>query len=218
MADGPDKDQRTETPSGRKLERARRQGQVVQSREVNTWFMLMAGTAIVVFLAGPMAHVIQRSLITFINLQDFLSPDGLRWEPVREALGKVALALGLPMLMLVGAAIGGTVLQIGLLFATEKMSLDLSRLSPVRGLTRLLSLQSGIDFLKNLLKVGAVAAVAGWMALPAIDQITRMASQPAEYLPIELYKVVLRLLLGVMVIVTILALVDYAYQRFAFMR
>jgi flagellar biosynthetic protein FlhB len=218
MADGPDKDQRTETPSGRKLERARRQGQVIQSREVNTWFILVAGTAIVVFLAGPMAHVMQRTLIAFIEMRDFLGPDGVRWEPLYSALTKVLITLVVPMLLMVVAAVSGTVLQIGLLFATEKFSFDLTRLSPMRGLTRLISLQSGVDFLKNLAKVFAVAAVAIWMALPAIDQITRMASEPAEHLPMELYKVVLRLLLGVLAIVTVLALIDYTYQRFSFMR
>jgi flagellar biosynthetic protein FlhB len=218
MADGPDKDQRTETPSGRKLERARRQGQVVHSREVNTWFMLMAGTAIVVFLAAPMAHVIQRSLIAFIEMRNFLGPDGLRWEPMRGALSKVALAMVVPMLVMLAAAITGTVIQIGLLFATEKIGFNLSRLSPLGGLKRLFSVQSGVEFLKNLAKVSAVSAVAVWMALPAVDQITRMASEPAEYLPVELYNVVLRLLLGVMVIVTLLAIIDYSYQHFSFMR
>ena len=218
MADGPDKDQRTEQPSGRKLERARRQGQVAQSREVNTWFMLMAGTAIVVFLSAPVAHVLQRSLVAFITLQDFLGPDGLHWAPVRAALGKVLLALVVPLLVVVGAAISGTVLQIGLLFATEKLGFDIARLSPMAGLKRLFSMQSGVEFLKNLLKVCAVGAVAVWMTFPAIGQLTRMASESAEHLPMELYTLVLRLLLGVLVVATILAIADYAYQRYAFLR
>ena len=218
MADGPDKDQRTEQPSGRKLERARRQGQVVQSREINTWFMLMAGTAIVVFLSAPIVHVLQRSLVAFITLQDFLGPDGLRWSPLRAALAKVLVTLVLPLLVVIAAAISGTVVQIGLLFATEKLNFNIARLSPLAGFTRLFSLQSSVEFLKSLLKVCAVSVVGVWMALPAMGQLTRMASEPAEYLPSEIYKLVLRLLLGVLVVVTILALADYAYQRFAFMR
>ncbi len=218
MADGPDKDQRTETPSGRKLQRARRQGQVVQSREVSSWFMLTAGTAIVAFLAAPVAHVIQRSLIAFIELHDFLGPDGVLWDPLVGALGKVLLALVVPMLVMVAAAIAATVLQIGLLFATEKLGFNPARLSPLGGLKRLVSMQSGVEFLKNLVKVCVVAAVAAWMAMPAIEQINRMAGEPAEQLPSELYKVVLHLLLGVLAIVTLLAASDYAYQRFSFMR
>ena len=218
MADGPDKDQKTEAPSGRKLARARLQGQVAQSREVNTWFMLMAGTALVVFLSGSVAHVMNRAFVALLEMQDFLAPEGLRWEAIRGALGQILIALVVPVLITVAAALSGTIFQIGLLFATEKIGFNLSRLSPLAGFKRLFSLQSGIEFLKNLAKVCAVGGMAVWMALPAIDQITRMASEPAERLPIELYNVVLRLLLGVLIIVTILAFADYAYQRYAFMR
>jgi flagellar biosynthesis protein FlhB len=216
MADGPDKDQQTETPSGRKLARARSQGQVAQSREVNTWFMMAAGTGIVMFLAAPIARVLEHALFAFMKLSDFLGPDGVQWTPVQAALGRVLIALALPMMVLVAAAFAGTVLQIGLVFATEKSHFDISRLSPLAGLKRLFSMRSTVELMKNLVKVCAVAGMALWMAWPAVDQITRMAGEPAELLPGEIYKTVMRLLLGVMAIVTILAVTDYADQRYAF--
>src|SRR5882757_7588622 len=113
MADGPDQDQKTEAPSGRKLEHARQSGQVPHSREVNTWFMLMAGTVIVVFMSTPIAHVLRRSLIEFIELRNFLGQDGIRWEQVRGALGQCLVMLVVPMLLTIAAAITGTVVQIG---------------------------------------------------------------------------------------------------------
>lgn len=218
MADEADKDQKTETPSGKKLARGRQQGQVAQSREVNTWFMLMAGTGIVLFMASPVANVLRRSLVAFMELRNFLGSDGILWPQVEEALAGVAVALVLPMIVCVAAAVTGTVIQIGLIFATEKLSFDLSRLSPVGGLKRLLSPRSAIELLKSMAKIGAVGMVAVWMVFPALDQVTKMASELAEHLPGEIYKLVLRLLLGVLAVVTILALTDYAYQRFAFMR
>ncbi len=218
MADGPDKDQQTETPSGRKLARARLQGQVVQSREVNTWFMMAAGTGIVMFLAAPIARVMEHALVAFIELNDFLAPDGVHWEAVRPALGRVLVALALPMLVLVAAALAGTILQVGLVFATEKTHFDITRLSPLAGLRRLFSLRSGVEFVKNLAKVSVVVGMAVWMAWPAVDQLDRIAAEPAEFLPGEIYKTVLRLLLGVLAVVSLLALADYAYQRYSFMR
>jgi flagellar biosynthetic protein FlhB len=218
MADDADKDQKTETPSGRKLARGRQQGQVAQSREVNTWFMLMAGTAIVLFMSSPIANVLRRSLIAFMQLRNFWSPEGIRWPQLEATLAAIGVTLILPILLCVAAAIGGTVIQIGLLFATEKFNFDLARLSPAAGLKRLFSVRSGIELLKSLAKIAAVAAVAVWMAFPALDQMTRMASEPVEHLPGELYKLLLRLLLGVLAVVTVLALADYAYSRFAFMR
>jgi len=218
MADETESGQKTEQPSGRKLGRARRQGQVVHSREVNTWFMLLAGSAIVLVAAPPMARLIGRSLVAFISLRSFLGSDGLRWEPLRNALGEVALAMALPLAITVLAAIAGTVVQIGLLFATERFGFDITRISPFAGLKRLFSLRSGVELAKSIVKMAVIAAAGVWLIMPALGDIARLAREPAEFIPGELYALVLRLLLGVLALVTLLALADYSYQRFAFMR
>jgi flagellar biosynthesis protein FlhB len=219
MAEDADKDQRTEEPSGKKLARARKQGQVAQSREINTWFMLMAGTALVLFAGSPVARVLERALVTFVSADNFIDARGdLHWELLEDALGQVLIALAIPMFVAVAAAIAGSVVQIGLMFATEKFNFDISRLSPVAGLKRLFSLRSGVELLKNIAKIGVVATVAWWVATPGVHQITQMAAESADHLPYELHQLVLRLLFGVLAVVTVLAFTDYAYQRFSFMR
>src|SRR6185437_3974574 len=109
-------------------------------------------------------------------------------------------------------------LQIGLVFATEKLGFDLSRISPLAGFKRLFSPRSAIEFFKSMAKVAAVSAVAGWMALPSLATLAHMVREPAELMPHELYNLILRLLFGVLAVVTVLALFDYGYQRFSFLR
>lgn len=216
MADEQDSGQQTEEPSARKLQRARQRGQVAQSREVNTWFMLMAGTGIVLFIAPAAATHIATTLRAFFSLDHFLTPAGINWSAVEATLNQISFVLLVPMLVVVFAAVAGTVLQVGLVFATEKLGFDLSRISPLGGFKRLFSFRSGIEFFKSLAKVGTVAAVAGWMAFPAFDQLARMTREPVEVLPHEIYQFILKLLFGVLGVVTVLALFDYGYQRLAF--
>jgi flagellar biosynthesis protein FlhB len=219
MADDADKDQRTEQPSGKKLARARLQGQVVQSREVNTWFMLLAGTGLILFAAPSIATTIERVLTQFLVSGNFIDQaGGLHWAPMEDALGMILVMLALPMIVVVVAAIAGTVVQIGFLFANEKFKFDIARLSPIAGFGRLFSPRSAVEVLKSIVKVGAVAAVAFWSAAPTVAQLTRMAREPAEYLPHDFYTILLRMLMAVMILVTVLAGADYAYQRYAFMR
>lgn len=218
MADDADKDSKTEQPSGRKLARGRQQGQVAQSREVNTAFMLLAGTAIVLFMSGPIANVLRRSMLAFLQWRNFLGPDGVRWPQVEDALAQVGVVLLLPLGVMVVAAVLGTVIQIGLLFATDKFSFDLTRLSPMNGIKRLFSVRSGIEVLKSIVKVALVGGIAAWMTAPALQQVPKLASEPLEYLPGQLYRLVIRLLLTVLVLVVVLAAADYAYARFSFMR
>jgi flagellar biosynthesis protein FlhB len=218
MAEEQDSGQQTEQPSQRKLQRARKRGQVAQSREVNTWFMLMAGTGIVLFMAPAAASSISSTLRGFLMLQHFLDRDGVRWDAIETAVGEVGFILLLPLLVVVAAAAGGTLMQIGFVFATEKLGADLARISPLAGFKRLFSPRSTVEFLKSLGKVGAVAAVAAWMALPALSTLAHMIREPAEMLPSELYRLMLRLLFGVLAVVTVLAMFDFAYQRFSFVR
>jgi len=218
VADEQDSGQKTEQPSQRKLQQARRRGQVAQSREVNTWFMLMAGTGIMLFLAPAAAGRIAVTLRSFLALGHFLGPAGIDWDAVGATIGQIGFIMLLPLLVLVLAAVGGTVIQIGLVFATEKIGVDLSRISPLAGFKRLFSLRAGVEFFKSLAKVATVATVAGWMAFPAVGQLAYMTREPVAMLPGELEKLTLRLLFGVLGVVTALAVFDYAYQRIAFMR
>ena len=50
------------------------------------------------------------------------------------------------------------------------------------------------------------------------ETLVPMHASSAEYLPHEFYNLVLHLLIGVLTIVTAMAMFDYAYQRFSFMR
>ncbi|HEX3972455.1 MAG TPA: flagellar biosynthesis protein FlhB [Stellaceae bacterium] len=218
MAEEQDSGQQTEQPSSRKLADARKRGQVAQSREVNTWFMLMAGAGVVLFMGPTMATNITTTLRAFLTIQRYVDADGIRWDSIEATLGQIAFLLVLPLIIFVVAAIAGTVLQVGLVFATQKIGFDLSRISPMGGITRLFSPKSGVEFLKNLVKVGAVAAIAGWATLPSMGALKYMVQEPAEYMPHEIYRLILKLLIAVMSIVTVMAMFDYAYSRFSFMK
>src|ERR1700674_3621475 len=116
-----DSGQKTEQPSQRKLTSARQRGQVIQSREVNNLFMLGTGAAIVLFLSPTLA----RSLA--VTLARFLEPASL---------------------MSGGAAAAGSLMQTGLVLATEKIGFDMERLSPIAGFKRLFSIRALLEFLK----------------------------------------------------------------------
>jgi len=218
MAEEQDSGQQTEEPSQRKLERARKRGQVAQSREVNTWVMLMAGTGVLLFMGPSAAGSIAATLRPFLTLQRYLDRDGLRWDAIESTIGQIAFILLVPLLVVLAAAAIGTLMQIGLVFATEKFGFDVSRISPLAGFKRLFAPRSVVEFLKSLAKVATVAGVAGWVALPTVATLAQMVREPAELLPHEFYRMMLRLLFGVLAVVTVLAIFDYTFQRFSFMR
>ena len=217
MADGDDSS-KTEQPTHRKLSRARDRGQVIQSRELNSLFMLSAGAAIVLLMGPSLAGRMEVTLARFLDAQTLIGGGGVLWEAVAALLGEIAKAFILPVLLLVAAAVAGSVLQTGLVFATDKIGFDLSRLSPLAGFKRLFSLRSSLEFLKNLLKVALVMAVSAWLLMPELLRLPALVSLDPGSLAAEIHRLLLHFCLGVLALVAALALLDYGYQRFSFMR
>ncbi|HWI26975.1 MAG TPA: flagellar biosynthesis protein FlhB [Stellaceae bacterium] len=213
-----DDSSKTEQPSQRKLTKARSEGQVIQSREINSLFMLSVGAAIVLLFAPSVAGRMEVTLARFLDPASLIGGGGVLWEAVAALLVELAKACVLPLVLLVAVAIAGSVMQTGLVLATEKLGFDISRVSPLAGLKRLFSLRAVLEFIKNLAKVAAVMGVAGWFLAPELLRVPAMISLDAGALGAEIQHALLHLSLGILGLIVVLALVDYAYQRFSFMR
>ena len=72
MAADNDASQKTEEPTPRKLEEARKKGQVANSREVNHWFLILAGAVAFMAFAPSMTQDIVGSLSRFVTEPDLI--------------------------------------------------------------------------------------------------------------------------------------------------
>jgi flagellar biosynthesis protein FlhB len=216
MAEGDDN--KTEQPSQRKLSHARSEGQVVQSREVNSLFMLTAGAAVVLLMAPALARRMAVTLARFLEPPALLDGGGILWGAVLNLLGEVAGVLILPLIVFVVAAIGGSVLQTGVVFAVDKLGFDWSRLSLAGGFSRLFSVRAGVEFLKGLAKVAAIAMIATALLKPEAARLPLLLSLEPVALAAEFHRLLLSLVLWVLLLAAAMSLLDYAYQRFSFMR
>ena len=210
--------QRTEQPSQRKLAQARAQGQVAQSREINSWFMLAAGTAVVLLWGPSLARPLRVTLARFLDPASLLAGDGILWDAVRGMLAAVGASFALPLMLFVAAALAGSLVQTGLVLATDRLGFDLARVSPVQGFARLFSLRSLSEFLKSLVKVAVVAAALLWLLWPELGRLPLLPGLGASGLLAEIYQGLLRVALAVLAALAAIALLDHLYQRFAFLK
>ena len=164
MAEEQQGQERTEQPTAKRLNEARKKGQVARSRELNT-LLVMLVSAVALWLLGGTAI----SGITNI-VSEALSPTG---DIVREpelladhliSVMTSAVTLIAPFLLLtVIAALAGPTVMGGLLFSPEAVSFKLEKLDPVKGLGRVFSTKGLIELIKALLKffliIGAAVLV-----------------------------------------------------------
>ena len=218
MAQEFDDGQKTEDPSQRRLQRARAEGRVAQSREINTWFMLGAFGIILLFVGPSVVDQIAKGLAAFAEPQRFVAGDGIIWEAVRAELAGIAQSMIAPFVILLVAAIAGSVLQTGFVFATERIGFDAKHLSPVEGVKRLISVRGLIELGKSVAKILVVGAIAVMMLRGEIDHISQTATMSPEDAMGEIGRLILRLLAGILAVLTVLAGGDYIYQRMNLMR
>lgn len=218
MAETEDDSSKTEEPTARKLEEARKKGEVVQSREIAHWFMIFGAMMFIMMLAGPMMRNLGNTLVPFIAKPHELAVSnmGELGAVLFTLLKGVLLALLLPFLAFLVAAVAGPLLQVGPLWAVENLMPKLERISILSGIGRLFSRRNLIEFLKGLFKLCIVAIVVVWLTLPAVPAIEHTMDVGAPALLPLLKSYSLRVIGGVLAVLFVIAAVDYLAQYFMF--
>ncbi|MGL4636753.1 MAG: flagellar biosynthesis protein FlhB [Beijerinckiaceae bacterium] len=216
MADTDDKDQKTELPTQRKLEKAIEQGDVAKSQEVVSFFILGAATLAVMIGYSGAAKTLAMKLRGMLGNMHLISIDkaglmNLGWFSVMAILG----ALALPFVFGLIAAVSGNMVQHSLIWSTQGLTPKFSRLSPMQGLKRMFGKEALVNFAKGLVKIVLVGAVIVAVLWPYRGFFESMASTDiASTLPI-IYKILIKLLGIVLAFFFVIAGADYLYQRHA---
>jgi flagellar biosynthesis protein FlhB len=213
MADERDDSERTQDPTPKRLDEAVRRGDVVKSAEVNTWFLIAGGTLMIMLFAAPMATSLQATFRGLLAKSYEIRTDG----PALVALAKtiaveVIAAFGIPLVLLTVAAFGANLIQHRLVFSTEPVKPQLSRLSPTAGLARLFSRQALANFAKGLTKLCVIGAVMAALLWPERNLLGGLvATDPAVILPFT-RSLTTKMLGAVVAILAVVATADYLFQ------
>jgi len=214
MAEEQDQSERTEEPTDRKLEEAFKRGDVAKSQEVNTWFVLTGATLIIlIFSSGMTASLMKDFSGLFANL-DTIPVDTYSLRNVFSRVAMVAaVAIGLPLLLLVIAALAGNMVQHRMVWSVDPIKPKSSKISPIAGFKRLFSAQSLINFAKGIAKLVIVSGVMFVIAWPERDRLDGLMTLDPGTLLLTVREMALKLLAGVIAVMTIVAALDFAWQR-----
>lgn len=203
---------RTEEPTPKKLDDARRKGQVAQSRDLTQAAALAAALAAFMGTAGHLSA--QLVGVTSRALQRSTQPsDGMAAAMLADGL-EVALFASLPVLLAtMVVAMLVAFLQTKGVFSTEPLSPKLERLDPFAGLKRLFSIRSLVETGKAIVKLGAVFLVAYALLAARVGELARLPeARPSAALEL-LIALATWLAWAVAVVFAGVALLDALYQR-----
>ncbi len=217
MAGETDKSQKTEDPTQRKLDEARKKGDVAKSTEIAGVLVLSCAGLMAATLAAPGAEDLTLRLSPFVAAPHEMSADpaGLM-ATARQVAGIGALALMLPFAILSVAALVGHVGQTGFLASPEKLKPKLSKLSPLAGAKRMFGPEAAANFGKGVGKMALVAAACTVALWPRRDQLLALHFHDAAAMMAWAREAIVALLLASVVVYAPLAIIDYLGQRRAF--
>jgi flagellar biosynthetic protein FlhB len=216
MADE-DKASKTEDPTDRRIEDARKEGNVPNSRELTNFFVLLGAAIFLVALAPWAAEGVASHLLNFLSRAHMfrIEPDSMgigMAESFWTVIPYVAIPAALFMVMGLIAQVG----QVGWLFTTKPLTPKLEKLSPIKGLKRIFSVKQLLEFVKGLFKVGFVALIAYFVLLPIMRQPQRYVDQDIIVTLHDLHDTLIALIIGVLLMMTVVAAIDLVFTRYKY--
>lgn len=224
MADNQDNTSKTEEPTEKKLRDARAKGDIPISREIGN---LM----VVVSLFGLAAFVLPLKAESLVASLSWLLEEAGQIEVGAGSAGtvqlgnifrlltyEVATSIYPIVLVLVGGAVFGIAIRGETVISVERIKPKYSRISPAQGLKRLLSIDTLVEFSKNLVKVGAVGALGLWIGRAAVQHVWLVPGLFPERLPGIMLDASARMLGAVAALLIPIAVLDVIWRRFEWRR
>ncbi|MGY3265614.1 flagellar biosynthesis protein FlhB [Lysobacter sp. HA35] len=211
-----DHEDRTEAPSEKRLREARERGDVPRSKELANVAVLGCATLALKVTGPHIGAVSQGWMRNALQFEPALLDDPTRL-PVYAA--KTAAALVLPVSPLILAALGGCfiapALMSGLRFSSSALKADLTRLSPMAGLSRMYGKESFAELGRSVLRLLLIGGIAAIVIKSSMSRLLDMPKQSLEMAVSNGVDTVLGVFLALVGALALLAAIDVPYQKFA---
>lgn len=207
--------ERTEQASSRKREQAAQEGRTAVSKELASLFVVVSSVVVLYFagvwIAAGAADLMKTSFAAFDGEFTVKSMGDLF-----SSLSYRFLLLMLPALAIPAIGALSYVLQNGFRLTGKGLTPDFSKIDPVAGAKRLLSVNSVAELVKAVLKISVLTYVvfvtvkAEWMTIPQLMGMDLGSS--ASYMA----SVTIRIMTKTVWVVAVIAILDFAYQKWSF--
>lgn len=217
MAEGADKDQKTQDPTDKKLSDARAKGDIATAPEMRHAAMFVAA---IIVMGGMGSWTMARVGPMLVRLWG-----GADDYPL-EADGAQAFATGVllnltsamaPILgLLFGCALSILFLQGRPTLSWTRVKPNFSKLSPIAGFGKIFGMRSMVEFAKTLLKCAAVITIAVLVITPRMTGLDQLIDNEPRAVALTAGSLVRRLIESVAILVGLLAGFDFLYQRYSY--
>jgi len=207
---------RTEDPTPKRLQEARKRGQIAVSKELATAMGLLALFGVLSFSAGTLMDGYKDILSSGLQSLD-QAPDTI---PGVMAMAKVFFTKAIPLLAIPAAGVGAIGVAVGLAqtkfnIAWEALKPDIKKINPVSGLKRLVGYRGAVEVIRELFKVVIITVISYFIIWPELKGLGNMVGLTASEILKKIGVIGMQLGLMVGLVYLFLGLADYFFQRYS---
>ncbi|MBU0928910.1 MAG: flagellar biosynthesis protein FlhB [Spirochaetes bacterium] len=212
----PEDEGKTEDPTEYRLKKEREEGRVAKSPDLVAAIGLLLA-AVALAIVGPWMFVTLRDMTRwFLTVSIEIDPT-TDAAPLARAFLSYFSRLVIPIAAVaMVAGVFGNVLQTGFLFTTKPLRPDFKKVVPKFGQYFKRTLFSGeavFNLAKSLFKIGVIGVVAYLNITAELPRLTRLYSSTVWNSAVFLAGVVIRIIIEAAILMLVLAVPDYIFQR-----
>ena len=207
--------EKTEDPTGKKLADARNRGKIAKSKDLSGAIDLIAAALVVglfgSFISGQfvdlMAHTLGSAPVGQGNPLDYIAPS------LHQAARVLLVTVGPIMAVMFGVILLVHFLQVGPLFTTEPLSPKLSKLNPISGVKRIVSLRGIMQTIMSIAKLSVVGTIVVLVIMRNEIKLARLPLlTPGQATMVTLH-ILIEILAWVLTILLVIGVIDFMYQK-----
>jgi flagellar biosynthetic protein FlhB len=220
MAEKPDQESKTEEPTEKKIRDALEQGRIPVSREASIFASMAALMVIQAFLLGQGVQELVPTLRGFLDDPNgFHVGTGADVQGLLSAVGLQAMRFMVPIfVILISFGLASSVLQNTPRLVLERIRPDLSKISPMGGLSRLFGSQGLMEFAKSIFKLVSVSVVVGFVLRSSEARAFEAMYTDPVALPEMILTIAMRIVSAICIATIVLVALDLAWARFHWRR
>ncbi|WP_129596961.1 flagellar biosynthesis protein FlhB [Anaerophilus nitritogenes] len=211
--------EKTEKATPKKRKEAREEGQILQSKEINSALILLC-TFFVLSLMGNFIYnnfmIFTKNL--FVDMKDvegLFNTNGIHKLFLNSALLTIKIVVPVVGTALVIGVIC-SYMQVGFLFTTKPLTPKLSRINPINGMKKFFSPKPIVEFFKSIIKLFAVGYITFSYVLKQSNNMVDLIDMEIIQIIGYLGKVTVGIGFRAAIVLMILAVLDYYYQKFEY--
>ncbi len=207
--------ERTEKATPRRRAKARDEGKVTKSLELNSAAIILLGFT-TIYLLGPSlaGQAKQLMLYTMTNAPSIASSDITFQKMFGDSMMNF-FSIMLPIFsVMIVIALGVNVAQVGLKISSKSMELKLDKLNFLEGLKKLFSTKSLVHLVRDSLKLLVFGIVAYYAIRGEFESFFLLADKPIAEITKTMGVLSLQVALKIGGMILVIGIIDYFFQKY----